>query len=324
MNIAVITPLRKRDYLADTILDGLLSLQTTSPNLNFVISSKYPFYSPLSSNVLGRNEFISYARQADIMLFIWGKRNTDINLANEIGLWDKTIFIDGSEVGGNLRLDPEIQRVLEEGSYKGQGKVDQEMLSKCALYFKREKPYPSGVLPLPFGIESRYSARYKPGMKKDIEFFCVFGQLDYPPFRKEVFAELVSYCNKHNFLCHTKRTKTQDEFWRLLARSQVGISVGGGGFDTIRFWETLGANCLLMTETIAIFRPEDHALEYDRMYEFGNIDEFKSQLEKVSTLLRNGYDEQKFIDEYNDIMKKHSSRARVEYVLSKARKKGFL
>ena len=149
-------------------------------------------------------------------------------------------------------------------------------------------------------------------------------QDEYPLLRRHVREELVKFCTKNNFSCHVEKTKTPEEFHQLLARAKVGISVGGGGFDTLRFWEILGNNCLLITETIDIYPLDSSELEYSRIWQFGNLFDFQSQLERVGRFLIEEYREDSLGDEYAAIMKAHSSVARVQTILNIARKKGIL
>lgn len=326
LRIAVITPQRKEDYLANTVLDGLGLLQQEGKGLEFYISSKYPSSRvPIKADVvLSKKEFIRFAKLSDIILFVWGKKNTDFDLAREIGEWKKTVFIDGSELGGNRRLDKEIEKQVFNLSYEGMGAVDSEMLDKCVLYFRREKPYIDGISPFPFGIESTYIKHYEAGKKKDIDFTCVFGQEDCPPLRRQVRGSLEKFCKENQFVCHTAKTNDPDEFYDILSRTKVGISVSGGGFDTARFWEILGNNCLLLTEKIDIFKPEDKALDYKRIFEFEDINEFEVRLKEVASYLKKGYNQDELGEEFEELLSHHSSKARVLTILNKAQEKNLL
>ena len=137
--------------------------------------------------------------------------------------------------------------------------------------------------------------------------------------RRHVREELKAFCKKNNFTYWTQKTKTPEEFRKILARSKVGISVGGGGFDTMRFWEILGNNCILMTENIDIFPSNSKALDYRRVYQFNNLFDFRDQLELIATLLKNGYDQESFQEEYQKILNAHSSKARVRTILRHCR-----
>lgn len=325
MKIAIITPKFKNDYLANTIIDGLLQIGVHECRFSF----DYVVPAAAHSWKVGRSDFLSFAKTADLIFFIWGKNNIDYDTAREIGRWDKTIFIDGSEVGKDNRYNKKIMQQVLKGIYGGLGAINAEMLEKCALYFRREKPYkvswsPKEIIPLPFGIESRYLSKISTDKNKDIDFACIFGQEDYPRLRKHVRKYLEKFCKKNGFTCVTEKTKNADEFYEILSRAKVGISVGGGGFDTARFWEILGNNCLLMTETVDIYEPGSRMLDFKRITQFADLEDFKVKLESIAHFLRNGYDQNTLNKECATIIAHHSSRARVESILEMARSKGIV
>ena len=322
VKILVIVPVRKQDYLADTVLDGLFQLRKER-NIDFRVSPGLKSRLPHKFKKISGGKLAEFSREADLILFIWGKNSANYPLAEKINQWRKTIFIDGSEPGKNRRFDNEIKRQVLRGEYRGPGAIDYEMLKKSALYFRRERPYARGIKPLPFGIESAYAA-WNGKIKKDIDFVCVFGQEEYPPLRKSVREELERYCAENGFKCVTEKTKTPREFYNILARAKAAVSVGGGGFDTARFWEILANNCILLTEKIAIFKKEDNRLNYKSVIEFGDLDEFKSRLRETGRRLKEGYDAKDNMAEFREIMKNHSSKARVEFILKEAEKKGLL
>ena len=315
--IAIITP-PKLDYMAETIIDGIIQ-----SGHDFRLSSGYPSEYEVGDHVLNRKEFTTYAENADLILLMWGKSSTDFNLADTINQWHKTIFIDGSELGKDRRYDKNIQNMVLSGEWVDNGKIDQEMLKKSALYFRRERPYINGIIPLPYGIESKY-VKFDENIKKDIDFVCIFGQEEFPVLRREVREFLEKYCSGGGFICHTKRTKNQEEFYKLLARAKVGISVGGGGFDTARFWEILANNCLLLTESIEIYEPSSRELDFKRIRQFEDFGSFKSELDKISKFITTEYNQKYLEEEYRLILEKHSSKSRVETILNNAKLKGLI
>lgn len=315
IRVACILPKFKNDYLVNTVLDGLAELATRGEVSFFVAPSEYSHPAISAGQRRTEERFLEEGREADVVLFFWGKNNTDDRMAGLLDVWHKTVFVDGSEVGHNDRYDACLQKQIFDFSFQGNGAVSALNLKKCAAYFRREKPYLHGIAPFPFGIERRY-VKWKEGVKKDIDFTCVFGQETYPPLRRYVREALENFCLRNGFICHTARTKNQDEFYNILARSKVGISVGGGGFDTARFWEILGNNCLLLTETIDIYPKDSQELDYERIHEFGNLYDFEELLSEMSSYLRNEYRTEKLSEEYLKIMEKHSTRARVENLLS--------
>ncbi len=321
--IAVITPKNKNDYMTDTVIDGLIALRTENPDLKFYFPKTYPSDFGESKICLSDADFISFANSADLILFCWGKDNTDYEKANKINRFDKTAFIDGSEVGGDRRYDSKIQEELISGTYKDRGAIDLEMENKCALYFRREKPYLRNIIPLPFGIERSYTKYYSKDTKKDIDFFCVFGYDEYAPLRRQAREVLVDFCKKNDLTYFVDKTDN-DNFYKMLSRSKVGISIGGGGFDTARFWEILGNNCILLTEKIDIYQENSNRLKYDRIFQFVDLEQFCSQLEKIGQFLKNSYDQKNMSVEYEKIFSEHSSKSRVLEIIQKAEEKGII
>lgn len=323
MKIAIINS-SNPDGLARTVFDGLLELQKKEKNLHFFLSSEFDYILPVKENILSKEDFIDFASSADLIFLIWSKDGADFNLAERIGRWNKTIFIDGSEVGKDWRYDFSVQNDILKGRYKKNGAIDQRMMKLCALYFRREKPYINEIIPLPFGIESFYLSQYNKNVRKNIDFHCVFGQDKYPLMRKYATEILERHCQENGFSCYISRTKTREEFYRQLTRTKVGVSIGGGGFDSMRFWEILGNNCLLLTEKIDIYPSESKRLDYKRIWEFGNLYDFRYQLDKISDFLRKEYNQDKLDSEYQKILSEHSSATRVQEILLVAAKKGII
>lgn len=208
------------------------------------------------------------------------------------------------------------------------------MLEKCPIYLRREKPYIKGITHFPYGIETRYVSYSKDRQVKDIDFVCVFGQEISSPMRKHCREMLEEFCVENNFKCFTSKTKDfsfdanktagRGEFYEKLARAKVGVSVSGGGYDTARFWETLGNNCLLLTETIDIGYPDDKKLKYDHIYEFHDLFDFRYQLEKLGNILKKEYNVESLSCEYDQIMKENSTLSRVLDVFKLAQAKGLI
>jgi len=335
MIIACIPPVERNDYLTDTVFDGLRSMQDNGNPISFFVPNyNYPTRVDLSGvESLPIGDFIEKAKKADFILLFNAGPSINCELAEQIGLWERTFFIDGSELGKNKRLDSGIMKNLSEGTYSGKGEIKFDLLKKCVGYFRREPPYIDGVTPLPFGIEKKY-IKYSNKTKKDIDFVCVFGQEEYPPLRKEVRLALEDYCKKNGFSFVTKQTKlpffnihsviARWRFYRTLARAKVGISVAGGGFDTLRFWEVLANNCILITDKIGVYKEDSNRLKYDRIFEFTNLNDFKNQLEKVGSILRSNYDKVGMEESYRKIIGDHSTESRVMEIINTAKEKSLI
>ncbi|MFA6432649.1 MAG: hypothetical protein WCV82_02415 [Candidatus Paceibacterota bacterium] len=320
-SIAIILPDKSKDYIANSVLDGFRALEHTGDY--FVrISPRFIPIADYADWELEEGAFIEFAKKADLILYIHAKY-TSRELVDKIGLWDKTITIDGHEVGKDNRYDFTIQKGLLDGTFKSGGSIQQDLLAKCRRYFRRERPYIDGIIPFPFAIEKRFM-KYVPGQKKDIDFTCIFGQDEHPLMRRYATEMLESYCAKNGFTCMTaktnhillnrdfRNTKSQAKFHDILARTKVGVSVGGSGFDTLRFWEILANNCVLLTESIDIYDLGSDALKFKRIFEFKNLFEFKYQLEELGKLIKSGrIDDYLGQGEYTAILDKHLSGPRV-------------
>jgi hypothetical protein len=53
------------------------------------------------------------------------------------------------------------------------------------------------------------------------------------------------------------REYTQEEYAAVLRNARVGLSMFGGGFDTVRYWELPAHGCLLLAERPPIRIPYD-------------------------------------------------------------------
>ena len=336
MKISVILPLGKSDYLANTVLDGLIDLQNEKKDLDIIFTKNYP--SPFDLNKYEKNDedFIVQAKQSDIIILTWGKNSTNFILAEKINEWQKTVFIDGSELGKNNRLNSEITDQVLNGTYSGIGAINTPMLLKCKLYFRREKPYIKGITPFPFGIETRYRKYFKTGIKRDIDFTCVFGQDEYPILRRQVKEYTEKFSKENGFKCHTKRTSGfnfddnskkagRDDFYEILSRTKIGISVGGGGYDTARFWEILANGSLLLTEKIDIYHENEikEKLNYKRIIQFKDFEDFKIKIKELGEYIKTDYENDKIEldNEYLDVIEKHSTKARVKEIINYFNKK---
>ncbi|MEK7179276.1 MAG: hypothetical protein AAB727_03425 [Patescibacteria group bacterium] len=343
--IGVITPTERDDFYCDTVLDGLSELKKEHPGLEFRYPEYYPH--PFGGDFkarygLAKDTFVEFARQADVLILSYGKYGTDFEFVENLNAWDKTVYVDGSEIGKDKWRDPTLQYQIISGEYKGRGAPNKEMQKKCPLYFRREKPYANGIygersrtmIPFPLGIESRFMRYYEPGKKKDIDFSAMFGQELYPLTRRYTRELTEAFCKKNGFVCHTEKTYrlplikrgpySPEKSYEIWARTKVGICTGAAGYDSRRFWEILGNNCLIIAERIDLYEPDSDALNFKRIFQYNNLYDFEYQLEKVGEFLRSGYNQEDLEAEYQEILKRHSTKARVMTIINEAQKIGLL
>lgn len=331
--VAVVTPTERDDFYCDTVLDGLGLLSKEYPGLIFRYANHYPhpFERAFTDTFgLSKNDFVDFARSADIVILSYGKYGTDTALIDALGVWDKTVYVDGSEIGKDRWRDPKMQYEIIKGVYDGRGAPNKEMQKKCRLYFRREKPYTNGMISFPLGIESRFMKYYDPQKKKDIDFSCIFGQEAHPPTRRYATELTEKFCKENSFACHTKKTYklpfiqkgpySPDKSYKIWARTKVGISTGAAGYDSRRFWEMLGNNCLVIAERFDLYEPDSDAMNYKRIFQYNNLYDFEYQLKKVGEFLRNGYNQKDLDEEYQEILRKHSTKARALTIINEAKK----
>jgi hypothetical protein len=333
--IAIIPPVEKDDYLLNTVIDGFLELQNENPELEFYsLNFPNPFPQKTQSRfIIDESRFFPFAKEADLIIASFLKNYTNFDLLSSLGRWDNVALIDGTEWGKDRRFDFTIQKQTLD-TFLGESRVPDSLLNMCGLYLRREKPYVGGIVPFPYGIESRFQTYAKENPKKDIDFFCVWGQDTHPLMRRYASELLVNFCEENGFTYRVEKTRGfdfslervagRDEYYELLSRSKVGISTGGGGFDATRFWEILGNNCLLMTERIDIYHPDSMVLDFERIYQFNNVYDFWYQLGRVGKFLKDEYDQEKLDNEYQKILKHHSGKARALELVEHARQKRMI
>jgi len=86
--IAAILPLGgKNDTLADTLLDGMRWLQREGHAITFHTSAPFDSFNGVDyePNRLEQDAFAAYAQLAKLIILFYGKKGTDIALAERIG-----------------------------------------------------------------------------------------------------------------------------------------------------------------------------------------------------------------------------------------------
>ncbi|OGF26057.1 hypothetical protein A2303_04625 [Candidatus Falkowbacteria bacterium RIFOXYB2_FULL_47_14] len=198
---------------------------------------------------------------------------------------------------------------------KGEPWLNEKMLNSCKWYFKREC-YPEdkkmGIIPLNVGCWNEYFSGIE--IKKDIDIFCSFGQLD-TGLRYEVFhfcRKLAHEGFKVKFVGMGKEKVDFRTYQELIARSYIGLSAWGAGNSCRRLFEVMaGKTCCFAqkTEIEFIHKPEDgvHYVEYSTMAEF--MDKIYHYLYNKKTCIEIGQKGYDFVKEY------HAPIARVKYML---------
>jgi hypothetical protein len=193
-------------------------------------------------------------------------------------------------------------------------------------------PATSRFHPFPYGIEERFQGTLN--TRPRFELSCILSC--HVPERKEFVARLESLRLPNTFVGeipiqpeHTDRlialgaVKPESrravelghnpDYYARINDSRRSISIPGGGFDTLRFWEILASGSLLVSKRIAIEMPHP-PVEGKHYLAFDSFAELRDALEK-------SYHRPDEADEvraagHEFSLRFHTTRARALYLLS--------
>lgn len=270
------------DYLQDIVFSGLVKTLGQKNIIEVPRNLKYHLpYKTYPKN-------IGYVKNSFIQSFIHSKSNYDavivgackpdafsvyINHALSIPASVPVIFIDGgdkSEIGGDLaRL--------------GHSYLYEEAISKRPfdLIFKREykldKKYPSNVYPLPFGFNLDRIPKIDNHRKYDVAFWANESH----PIRTKALQLL-----EGKFDCDSNGTslgkniynfkRKGKEYLKELAACKINLSLRGGGFDTLRYWEIPAVGSMLLSEPADILIPNNFIHEKHAVFCDSSLDDLIS------------------------------------------------
>jgi hypothetical protein len=192
----------------------------------------------------------------------------------------------------------------------------------------------SRVHPFPIGLEKRIQGEFNPN--PEFEFSCMI--TPHLTDRAELIEILKTMNCPRMFIgaipptdadvqwmvdhgaCHPDAAKLRGagfmqnhSYYEQIRNSRACISVPGGGFDTLRFWEILGQGSLLISKRVAIEMPYPlqegvHYKAFDTKKEFINVLEWLyNKPEEADRIRRQGYDY---------ALKYHTSHARAVYFVN--------
>ncbi len=107
------------------------------------------------------------------------------------------------------------------------------------------------------------------------------------------------------------------EYASLLYRSRMGLSIRGGGFDTLRYWEIVATKTLLLSEQPDIEIPNNFVHGQHALF-------CKTDLSDLVSLVRAHAKEERLCAEiaqrgYEHLLRYHTCERRAEYFLEKCR-----
>ena len=311
MKILAITPFKKLDYLAETVIEGIykngIELKCTCPG-----NGVKP------EDILPPNQYFQYAKQADYIFAIWGKKRgaypgIDYSLVKKLNYPNKTVYIDGSEWTFTGQPEPGQVSEAKHNPYRRKASdwINTDMLNYCKWYFKREC-YPEdtklGIIPLLFGAVDRYYSNKS--LKKDIDVFCAYGQIN-DGLRREtkmVCKELAS--EGYNVIIGGNYD--YETYKNILTRSYLSIDAWGGGDCCARLWEIFANKSCAVSQKYNILFPNNFT-DGKNYVEYNTISEFE---EKIRYYLQNKEQSIEIgMRGYQHLINYHTAKNRVKYIL---------
>jgi len=291
MRILAITPHLLYDYLAGTVIEGLQKLDVellcTDAGNNAI-------------NTITDEEFVAYYPTADYILAFTSSKQTPpprFCLIDTVQGWQKTAYIDGSEVNPAFRLrysDTLLHPLF---------------LDKARWYFRREcmpEHQAQGVIPLPFGAVDADFGNHEHA-EKDIDVLCGF------PGGVGCGLRAEAVCAVREFAAEGYRVIASpvSDYFKHIARSWITVEAYGAGECNARAWQIMANKSAMFAQKYNIVIPN---LEADRHYvEWSSGEELKA---KIREWLADKNGLRELIDEsYANLLQYHTSEARARYLL---------
>jgi hypothetical protein len=238
------------DYLIDIVTDGLIRLLGRDRvHLRYnQLSTANPMQAQLFQGFGGQNK-IDFL-EANILVASVRSRIQDIEA------WVKETH------GGRVAvIDGEDDPVVRQPHY-----------NVSSIYFKREfllnVSYQAKVRPLPFAAIPEEMPQ---APARDIPITFAVGITS--PIRIEILKTL----QEMNVGAQTS-IKPKKEYNAILARSRIGVSARGAGWDTYRYWETAFFGCALLSQRMSIAIPANFVEGTEAIF-FDDVGDFKRKLQ---------------------------------------------
>ena len=314
--IVIFNPEKQDDYLCLAFSEGLKKLGISCA----AVASSNGF-----NCIHTDDELVDLAKKADYIFVIWGRRpKADKHkygiykghLLDKINLWNKIVYIDGSEwtFDGNLRFGQLMFSFFFPSWRRREPWLNEAIKEKAGRYFKREcykKDLKSNVKPLLFTALSDYfPSNYN--IEKDIDLFVSFGQKK-TGLRLfiELYCKWLKYKNqKYKIIIENKLPL--DIYKNYLLRSRIAVDAWGGGDCNARFYEILSCKTMLLYQKHRI----EHPFEFVDGYQatsFSTFSEFRKKLDFC--LINRAFTEEVAIRGYQHLLDYHTAEKRVQQLL---------
>lgn len=296
MKVLCITPNRKRDYLAECVIEGLKENNVELHCTDFGNGV---------DKIYSEDEVIRTGETYDYIFAIWGKSYFNgvppprFHLIEKLHGWAKTVYIDGSEL-----------------NYTGfEGKTDETLnplfAQKAKWYFKREctkEHIGEGIYPLPFGTCKKSVQHDYFNEEKCIDVLCSWGYNNCTGLRKQC-TEVCEVLKQEGY---TVISDFQLDYYRSINSSWIVLDAYGTGQCNARTFEILPNFSLpcIQKWTIEMPFPFTHG---------ENILEYRDEVE-LYKILKQYLSDRALIKEMtikgNELNRNyHTAKARVKYII---------
>lgn len=308
MKTILITPDNKRDYTTELTVEGLSEV-----GCDILASSCGNGIRECHSD----KRLIEESKTSDFIIGFFGKVRGNSppknHLLPSLGDVNRRAFIDGSEWTYTANPEPgQVERSLvDPGARRGSNWIDEWAYRHVSKYFKRET-YPvdvsRGIIPLPFALSKRHITQVK---EKDIDVFCVFGQLR-TGLRSKVYQHCLKLSESGKYKMVVSTSLPHVQYLDLISRSRIVIDAWGGGDNCDRFYEAIGSRACCLYQGYNTIVPDPY-VDFQTAVSYKSTDQFA---ERLSVLL-NDKKLTQLIGEsgFEHAQKYHSVGARAKFII---------
>lgn len=309
------------DYLQDVVFSGLIKTLGSKDITHWPFNPKFIFpFKAYPKNMAQHPEawktpsvFLPDPKRYDVVMVASCKPDTFKNylkIASKIPTSTRVVFLDGGdrpELGGDL------------------SRMNHEHLWHQALtirpfdkIFKREyfpeQPYEPHILPLPFG----YNMDKVPQLSHQKKYQVSFWAVESHPIRTQALQLI-----KDQFDCEENGTSLNQKFslykrkgdyyLQELNACKIVLNFRGGGWDTLRYWETPAVSTLMISQKPQIHI--EHNFEHEKHIIFCQ-DDLSDLWDLCKFYLKNDTLREKIQSQgHRHLLQYHTDTARAENVL---------
>jgi len=310
------------DYLQDIVFGGLVktlgirNVKVIPFCKGYAFNyKKYPKNLGYSAAYMPGVVYHSFSRKDfDCVIVASAKKEafkTYLTIIDQIDEGCPVVFLDGGDVA---TIGGDLQR---HGCYE----LFEEACSRREfdLIFKREmligEQYAKNVLPCPFAFNLDVLKSIPAVNKKyDVSFWAVESH----PIRTQALTLLQDLydCRENGTVLNQKFSNYSRrglEYLKELKRCKVVLNFRGGGWDTLRFWETMALSTFMISQKPQIVIPDDFTDGENIVYCGDDLSDLQ---DKITYYLENDREREEIAaNSYQHLATYHSDVARGNFIL---------